>query len=243
MLPSGGPRDAAPFPSFHHGARQRWREEAREEVTTMKWVLASMLVLGVAAQEGGESKFTESFGESDGDLGPTGTNPYFILEPGYVLVLEGKEDESQVTITITVLDQTRKIGGIEARAVEEREVHNGVLHEITRDYFAISRRTNNVYYLGEDVDEYKDGKVVSHGGTWWHGEKGAHYGLIMPAVPLLGAHYQQEIAPGVAMDRAQVVSLSDVCECPAGKFDQVLVTEESTPLEQGKESKRYARGV
>ena len=210
----------------------------------MKWVLASILVLGAAAREGGEAKFTESFGESDGDLGPTGSNPYFILEPGYVLVLEGMEDENKVTITITVLDQTRKIGGIEARAVEEREVHDGVLHEITRDYFAISRRTNNVYYLGEDVDEYKDGKVVGHAGSWRSGVKGAHYGLLMMATPLLGARYYQELAPGVGMDRAEVVSLSEMFECPAGKFTDVLKTEETTPLEpKEKEHKLYARGV
>lgn len=209
----------------------------------MRWMVLSVLLLAMATQGGGEETFTDAFGENDGDLGPTGANPYFVLEPGYVLVLEGSEDERQVTITIAVLDETKKIAGIEARVVEERESVGGELHEITRDYFAISKRTNNVYYMGEDVDVYKGGKIVDHGGSWLHGEKGARYGLIMPAVPLLGARYQQEIAPAVGMDRAQIVSLTEAYECPAGKFEGVLVTEESTPLEKGKERKRYARGV
>jgi hypothetical protein len=46
------------------------------------------------------------------------------------------------------------------------------------------------------------------------------------------------------MDRAEVVSLSETMETPAGKFANVLKTEETTPLEPGeKEAKYYAAGV
>lgn len=187
--------------------------------------------------------FTDDFGEVDGDLGPTGRNPYFVLEPGYVQVLEGKDEGEEARITITVLNETKRIAGIEARVVEEKEMVGGKVEEITRDYFAISKRTNNVYYLGEDVDVYKDGAVVSHEGAWLHGQNGAHYGLMMPAVPMLGARFQQETAPGVAMDRAEIESMSATFECPAGKFAHVLVIVESTPLEQKSERKHYAPGA
>lgn len=188
--------------------------------------------------------FTEIFGEDPRDLASTGTNPYFILEVGYTLILEGKEGKKDAKITITVTDRTRTIDGVEARAVEEKEEIGGQIVEVTQDYFVISRRTNNVYYFGEEVDKYKDGKLVNHEGAWLSGENGARYGLLMPAAPLLGARYHQEIAPGVAMDRAEVVSLSDTFECPAGKFENVLMTEETNPLEKGeREYKRYARGV
>jgi hypothetical protein len=166
-----------------------------------------------------------------------------VLEPGWVLELRGKEGGKDESITITVLDETKKLGGIEARVVEEKHVVAGELEESTRDYFAISKRTNNVYYLGEDVDNYKDGKVVNHDGTWLHGQNGARYGLFIAAVPLLGARYYQEIAAPVAMDRAEVLQLDAKLEVPAGKFEDVLVTEESTPLEKGKEKKYYARGI
>jgi hypothetical protein len=201
-------------------------------------------VSAIAEPEKAETPvYTDTFGEDPADLGPTGRNPYFILEPGYQLVLQGKEDGEDVEITITVLDETKKIGDIEARVVEERETEGGELKEVTRDYFAISKRTNNVYYLGEDVNDYKDGKVVGHAGAWIHGEKGARYGLMMPAVPLAGARYQQETAPEVAMDRAEIVSTTATYECPAGKFENVLKTLETTPLDATREHKHYARGV
>lgn len=187
--------------------------------------------------------FTRDFGEDDCDLGPTGRNPYFVLEPGYTLVLEGMEGKAAVRIVITVTHETKTIAGIHARVVEEREFKDGQIAEITRDYFAISTRTNNVYYLGEDVDVYEDGAVKNHEGAWLHGQDGAHYGLMMPGTPLLGARFQQEMAPGVAMDRAEIDKIGGVFECPAGRFEDVLRVKESTPLEQGSERKVYARGV
>lgn len=187
--------------------------------------------------------FTEQFGEEVKDLVSHGRNPWFVLEPGYTLVLEGTEKGEAKRIVIKVLDETRTIAGIEARVVEERETEGDELAEVTRDYYAISSRTNNVYYLGEDVDVYEDGKVTGHAGSWLHGEKGAHYGLMMPGVPLLGARFQQEVAPGVAMDRAEIASMTGRFECKAGDFEHVLKIVESTPLEKGSESKLYARGV
>lgn len=195
-------------------------------------------------QPAAEPAFTHTFGEDASDLGPTGRNAYFVLEPGYTLVLEGEEDGEPGRITITVLDDTKQIAGVETRAVEEREEIGGELREVTRDYFAISRRTHNVYYFGEEVDEVQGGQVVGHSGTWLAGEHGYRYGLIMPAVPLLGARYQQELAPHVAMDRAEIVSLSEDFHCPAGAFHHVLKTEETTPLEpKEREHKLYAPGV
>ncbi len=62
-------------------------------------------------------------------------------------------------------------------------------------------------------------------------------------IPLIGSRYYQEIAPGVAMDRAETVSVTETVETPAGKFEKVLKSLESTPLESGKEYKLYAPGV
>jgi uncharacterized membrane protein YkoI len=185
-----------------------------------------------------EKAFTDTFDVEPGEWSPTGSNPFFVLEPGHVLVLEDKETR----LTITVLDETKVIAGVETRVVEEREEEGGKLAEVSRNYFAISKRTNSVYYFGEDVDIHEDGKVT-HEGAWLTGEKGARYGLMMAGTPLLGARYYQEIAPDVAMDRAEIVGLDETVETPAGKFERCLRTEESTPLEGGHESKWYARGI
>jgi hypothetical protein len=66
-------------------------------------------------------------------------------------------------------------------------------------------------------------------------------GLIMPGHPVPGDKYYQEIAPGVAMDRAEILSLTETFDTPAGKFDRVLKTEETSPLEPTDKSyKLYA---
>jgi Putative beta-lactamase-inhibitor-like, PepSY-like len=187
-----------------------------------------------------EDEFTNDFAAEKADLTSIGRNPYFILEPGYQLVLEGGEEK----LTITVLDETKVIDDVETRVVEERETKSGKLAEVSRNYIAISKRTNSVYYFGEDVDEYKDGKQTGHGGSWMAGSGNARFGLLIPGQPLLGAKYAQELAPGKAMDRAEVVELDAVMLTPAGQFKNCLKTEETSPLEPAsKEYKHYAPGI
>lgn len=188
-------------------------------------------------------KFTDRFTVDKDEWSSTGRNRFFILEPGYVLVLEGKDKKEQVKLTITVLNETLVVDGVETRVVEEREEVDGEPEEISRNYFAISKRTTAVYYFGEDVDVYEDGKIKSHPGVWRSGVNGAHFGLMMPGTELLGARYCQEIAPGVAMDRAEIVDVDAKYETPAGTFEHCLKTEESSELEKGTEPKVYAPGI
>jgi hypothetical protein len=193
--------------------------------------------------DGGE-EFTDRFPEDRLDLVPTGRSPYFLLEPGWTWVLEGTEGGKPLLVTYTVLEATKTIDGVECRAVESREELAGAVQEITRDYYAISRKTANVYYFGEAVDEYRDGKVVGHAGQWFAGEGRCRWGLLVPAVPLIGARHYQEIAPGIAMDRVEIVSTTEVVETPAGTFRGVLKQKETNPEEPGHvDYKYYAPGV
>ena len=203
-----------------------------------------LLVCPMETRAWGQSEedrsWTAEFGIEEGELSATGRNPYFILEPGYQLVFEGGKER----LTITVLDETKTVAGVETRVVEERETKDGKLVEVSRNFFAISKRTNSVFYFGEEVEILKDGKVVGREGEWLAGEKGARFGLIMPGQVLLRARHYQEIAPTVAMDRAEIVSMSVTVKTPAGEFKNCLKVEETTPLEPGeKEYKYYARGI
>jgi len=194
-----------------------------------------------AAQTAQESNgWTTTFDLEPGELVSTGRNPYFILEPGYQLTLEDGKDR----LVITVLNETKVVAGVETRIVEERETSSAEMVEVSRNFFAISKRTNSVFYFGEEVDEYKNGKIASHGGAWQAGVNGAKFGLMMPGQPLIKARYYQEIAPKVAMDRAEILSLSVSMKTPAGDFSNVLKTEETSPLEPiVHEAKYYARGI
>jgi hypothetical protein len=56
--------------------------------------------------------------------------------------------------------------------------------------------------------------------------------------------YYQEIAPEVAMDRAEVVSLTDTLQTAAATFTGCLKTFETTPLNVlQREYKIYAPGI
>ncbi len=188
-------------------------------------------------------RFTETFAVEKGDLSSSGKSEYFILEPGFVAVFEGKEDGKKTVLTISVTDRTKTVDGVETRVVEERETMDGELVEISQNYFAISKATHDVYYFGEDSDTYKNGKVASHEGSWLAGVAGARFGLALPGKPKVGAAYYQELAPKVAMDRAEVVSVTETVKTPAGEYKDCVKTEETTPLESGKEYKYYAPGV
>ena len=102
----------------------------------------------------------------------------------------------------------------------------------------------SVYYFGEEVDIYKDGEIVDHEGAWESGVKDAKFGLMMPGLPLVGSRYCQEMAPDVAMDRAEIVSVDESVETPAGTFNHCVRIEETTPLEPDeREYKTYAPGI
>lgn len=212
----------------------------RSTITAILVACAAGAVAATPQNTATTGGWTRDFRVDPGELASVGRNPYFVLEPGYVLVLEDGAER----LTITVLNETRKIDNVETRIVEERETKGGQPVEVSRNYFAISTRTNSVFYFGEDVDMYTNGKVTGHEGAWLAGVKSAKSGLMMPGLPLTGARYYQEVAEGVAMDRAEIVSLTDSLKTPAGAFTSVLRTLETTPLEPAtKETKYYGWGV
>jgi len=206
-------------------------------------VAICIVFAGLTSAQKPAREWQQAFAVNSGDLATVGENPYLVLKPGYQLTLEGKESGKLVRLVVSVLDETKVVGGIEARVVEERETEDGVLVEVSRNYVAIHKTTHDVYYLGEDVDVYKGGKIANHDGAWLHGTGGAKLGLLLPGAPVVGQRYYQEVAPKVAMDRAEVVSVSERVTTPAGTFEKCLKTEESTPLEPGREFKLYAPGV
>ena len=66
----------------------------------------------------------------------------------------------------------------------------------------------------------------------------------MPGLILSGSRYYQEIAPGIAMDRSEIISMSETMNTPAGNFINCLKTEETNVLKpKEKEYKIYAPGI
>jgi hypothetical protein len=82
------------------------------------------------------------------------------------------------------------------------------------------------------VANLKNGRVASHEGAWLSGNNGARFGLIVPGKPRVGDRYQQEMAPRVAMDRAEVVTVTETFQTPVGTFKNCLRTRETSGLEK-----------
>ncbi len=214
------------------------------KMTVLRWIVAAAAIGAFPASHAQDkaagSGWQKHFNLASCKMVTTGRNAYFVLEPGYQLVYEGGD----VKLQITVLNETRKVDGVETRVVEEKEWKAGKLSEIARNYFAICEQTKDVYYFGEDVDFYENGKVVNHEGSWLAGVKGNRPGLMMAGEPKLKMKYYQEIAPGVAMDRAEIVALDETCKTPAGTFSRCMKIKEGSELEPlVAEHKYYAPAV
>jgi hypothetical protein len=196
------------------------------------------------AESEGENEYTSSFRAEDCTFTSTGRNPFFILEPNYQLVLSGGDAGDVAQVMITVLNETRDVNGTETRVVEERETLGGELAEISRNFFAICEETNSVFYFGEEVDDYENGILIAHEGAWLAGEGANKAGVIMPGTILLGARYYQEIAPDIALDRAEIIDMGEVIQTPSGDFTDTLITQETNSLEPDvAELKYYAAGI
>lgn len=171
-------------------------------------------------------------------------NPYLPFLPGAVYVYRG-QDEGGMSIRsrVNVMAETREVMGVTCTVVRDREFVNGELVEDTRDWYA-QDRAGNVWYFGEDSREIEDGRVVSRDGSWEAGVNGAFPGIIMRAGPEVGDEYQQEGAPGVAEDRAEVVGFDADIATAFASFGDCLTTRETNPLEAGSaENKFYAPGI
>lgn len=227
----------------------------------VSWMMAGIMVFAGAciATGKGNEEFTDSFGLEACSFAPKSDNPYFPLHPGCQWYYEGEEDGEFIQLLITVLADTRTVDGVQTRILEEQEYADGELVEVSRNYFAQCRENCGTFYFGEEVDIYEDGEIVNHEGAWEAGVNG-EAGLIMPCLPLLGARYYQEVAPGIALDRAEHVTeeeagnnfeLPDGVEftdsmvvTPAGSFRDPIIIEETTDLEKNAlDYKVYGRGV
>jgi hypothetical protein len=174
------------------------------------------------------------------------TNPYLPLASLKQDILEGTEGGHKVRIERTAkreVNKTFTINGkpVESLAVEDREFKDGELEEVALDYFA-QADDGTVLYLGEDVDEYKDGKVAGHSGAWLFGKDTQTPGVIMPTRPKVGATFKSEDVNKDIHEDDEVVSTSESVSVPAGKYSNCLKVKE-TLAEGDVEYKYFAFGI
>lgn len=139
---------------------------------------------------------------------------------------------------------------VECAILEEWEIEDGAIVEISRNYFAQSDR-GTVWYFGEVVDIYEDGEVVSHDGSWLVGgpsgddpEETAtaeRPAVFMPACPRVGDVWKPEDLPEAGIEEfVKALKYVRKVRVPAGRYCRVLKVREKTPAI---EYKWYAPGV
>jgi hypothetical protein len=170
-------------------------------------------------------------------------NRYLPYEPGTRFHFEGVRGTTRQTDDQVVLRRTKRILGVKCTVVRDTVSERGRAIERTDDWYAQDRQ-GNVWYMGEDSFERKNGRFVKASDSWESGVNGAQPGIIMPADPRPGDAYRQEYyPPGKALDQARVLRRNGSLTVRYGTFERLLVTSEFSPLEPQTERKYYAPGV
>jgi hypothetical protein len=143
-----------------------------------------------------------------------GRNDYFPLEPNYQLVLEGTEQGKPARLIVSVLNETKKIDGVETRVIERHKSLDGKRVELTRRFVAVEKKSGDIYCFEDQVTA------------------GPRVKLLMPANPRIAIKAQQP---------TELQSVSERAVTPAGTFENCIKMLETSP--DGKSERVYAAGV
>jgi len=189
-----------------------------------------------------------------GDAGIPGApepHPYLPLLQGSTWVYEGtfEEDGEVITevTTVTVTDRIKLVEGIRCLVVRDTVEVDGELIEDTDDWFA-QDLDGNLWYCGEEVKDYEtfNGDVpaipelVAIDGSFKAGRDGDEAGILLPAVPVAGDIYRQEVSFTNAEDAIEIIAVNGTESVPGASCDgDCLITLDFSPLDPGVEENKY----
>lgn len=210
--------------------------------------LLMLAVMAVTVTAQGASGAAPAAAIDPADFSKTVDNPLFPISTFKTVSYMGEEtdpdtgDTIETRVKFTVLQDAKTVAGVAVIVVRDDAFEDGELVESTLDYFA-QHKDGSVYYFGEAVDNYVDGKLENHKGTWLAGEGENQPGIFMPANPRVGMVFEQERAPGIAEDRSTVLAVNETVTVPAGTFNGCIKTEDENPLDGLVENKWYCPGA
>ncbi|MFL5821749.1 MAG: hypothetical protein ACJ76S_13790 [Solirubrobacteraceae bacterium] len=174
------------------------------------------------------------------------TNPWLPLSIRRCSELRGVDDGKLARSVRRLLPITHSftINGqrVQAAIVEDRSYEAGKLHEVALDHYA-QADDGTVYYLGEDVNYYQHGQVVSHEGAFRYGRETKALGVAMPARPVPGQRFAIENIPGQGSESNLVKRTVSRVGVPAGDYSHAIQIDGWVLPDREREVKLYARGV
>jgi hypothetical protein len=228
------------------------RERKLPIATAVVVLLAAVAVAACGGDEDGNASGTRADlpqGSEPVDLNPADfttriDNHYRPMTPGSRRAYRATDSDGTVQrAEVVVTSRTKRIAnGIEARVVRDVVTEDGQRVEEGEDWYA-QDSAGSVWYLGEEVNEYENGNVKATS-SWEAGVDGAQPGVVMPAEPQVGMTYRQMYVADENEDEAEVLSVDEQAESPAGHFTDAVTIKDSSPLEpKVREYKLFARGV
>lgn len=156
------------------------------------------------------------------------TNPLFPISALDSAVLlgnvDGKPFRSETTLIpgkhLVTVDGTP----IEVVVSQYTAYLDGRIDEVAIDRYA-QADDGSVWYLGEDVFDYRDGTVAITEGTWLAGRDGPP-AMIMPADPQVGDAFRSENVTGVVFEELTVKAIDKTVDGPRGPVKGAVIMEE-----------------
>ena len=167
---------------------------------------------------------------------------------GMQFIMAGEADRGEDFFPIvisTVTDLTKMINGVRAVVIVEKDINEGELQEAELRFEA-QDNAGNIWNLGEYPEEYEDGKFSAAPDVWISGLDGAEPGNSMVGDPQLGTPGISKVGHDIDfLDCAKVFKMQQKTCVPVGCYENVLITDERSPLEpeSGHQRKYYAPGV
>jgi hypothetical protein len=185
------------------------------------------------------------------------TNSYNPFVPGRIKHFRTQQGHTDAEALDVYLHTTRTFAWsgtmVPCRILEEHAFEDGELVEISRNYFA-QADDGTVYYFGEVVDNYEDGSIANHDGSWLVGGPTAPSdpaevanapdpAVFMPGNPEVGDVFKPEDLFPFVDESDEVVKVGRTVRVPAGHFRNCIEIRETTMLSDSVETKWYAPGV
>lgn len=170
-------------------------------------------------------------------------NKYFSLPVGRKLIYEGDTEDGLERVEITISGDIKEILGVKTLVYLDKVWLDNELVEETKDYLA-QDIYGNVWYFGEDVNNYEDNRLLDHEGAWLAGVDGAQPGIWIKAAHVVGDSYRQEYYKGKAEDMRDVSTTGEPVQIAIGSYKDCVKMYDWTPLEpDAKEFKHYCSEV
>jgi hypothetical protein len=187
------------------------------------------------------------------------TNAFSPFQVGGTKVFTGT-DTGQRTVAVDLyLAGTRSFAfngkTVECRILREINFERGELIESTDNYFA-QADDGTVYYFGEVVDNYENGVIVDHHGSWLVGgrtldsdppaeEVGNETdpNVFMPATPEPGDKFKPEDLLPIVDETGEIIAIDKRVITPAARYKDAIIVRETSQLTPDVERKWYVSGV